>query len=70
MKDVHSSDGSLGMDVQRFKITQLNSGKYSIWSNDLEILLGGKGLWQYVDENAPPVSADGNAYDRISDLTL
>ena len=42
------------------KIEQLHSQNYYMWSNEMEILLRGKGLWEFVEGTAvEPVDENG-----------
>lgn len=51
-------------DPFRMRIQSLNAHNYFVWSNEMEILLRGKGLWRYVsDENAPMETMSSNKKD-------
>ena len=56
-------------DPFRMRVQSLNAHNYYVWSNEMEILLRGKGLWQFVCE--PDASDDGsNENSRKRDLAL
>lgn len=48
-------------DVLDLRITELNAGSYLRCSNDMEIILNGKGLWKFV---APAVTTANKAEDQ------
>lgn len=37
-------------DPFKFRVNPLTANNYFAWSNDMEIVLRGKGLWKYVDD--------------------
>lgn len=68
------------LPTNRFQVDLLTADNYFIWSNDLEILLRGKGLWGYVNgditdpidlsNNEGGVSADRAKFKQKMDLAL
>lgn len=36
-------------DLSKFRVKLLNATKYFAWSNDMEIIFRGKGLWKFVE---------------------
>lgn len=58
-------------DHFKFRVTPLTAENYFAWSNDIEVVLRGKGLWKYVkpdvDCRAAPVRAVGQESETTSD---
>lgn len=60
------------LSSDKFRVEPLTAHNYFMWSNDMEILLRGKGLWGYVsgDELEPTDRSELQKYRRKNDLAL
>lgn len=58
-------------DPSRIRVQPLNAHNYFIWSNEIEILLRGKGLWEFVStESNQEVDEEQAGSSRKRDLAL
>lgn len=56
-------------NMLKFQIKKLKADNYFAWSNDMEVILKGKGLWKYVVNAATTdnASKDTQGVERATD---
>lgn len=55
-----------GSDGFKIIVADLTAYNYFVWSNEIEIILRGKGLWMYASENSdlPSVLHENNGHNH------
>lgn len=62
---------SVSSDSLKLKVEPLRITNYYAWSNDMEVVLRGKGIWKYVDPDGHTMAnTERDVEQQKADLTL